>query len=140
MRFTVFILLLASYATSSATTLTGHVVRVTDGDTIVILSEGNLQHRIRLQGIDAPERSQAFGNKSREHLSKLVASRLVIVEYDKRERYGRIVGKVLVGGEDSCLEQIAAGGLRIDVCFGGMNKNGDRLRKAATPAFPAFLY
>ena len=109
MRFTVFILLLASYATSSAATLTGRVVRVTDGDTIVILSEGNLQHKIRLQGIDAPERSQAFGNKSREHLSEMVASQLVVVEYDKRDRYGRIVGKVLVGGEDTCLEQIAAG-------------------------------
>jgi endonuclease YncB( thermonuclease family) len=109
MRFTVFILLLASCASSSAATLTGRVVRVTDGDTIVILSVGNVQHKIRLQGIGAPERSQAFGNKSREHLSEMVASQLVVVEYDKRDRYGRIVGKVLVGGEDTCLEQIAAG-------------------------------
>ena len=93
----------------SASTLTGRTVRVTDGDTIVILSEGNVQHKIRLQGIDAPERGQAYGTKSKEHLSGLVAGRFVVVEYDKRDRYGRIVGKVLVGGEDACLEQISAG-------------------------------
>ena len=85
------------------------VTKVTDGDTIVILSEGNVQHKIRLQGIDAPERGQAYGTKSKEHLSDLVAGRFVVVEYDKRDRYGRIVGKVLVGGEDACLEQVSAG-------------------------------
>jgi endonuclease YncB( thermonuclease family) len=70
---------------------------VADDDTIVILSEGNVQHMIRLQGIDAPERGQAHGTKSKEHLSGLVAARFVVVEYDKRDRYGRIVGKVLIG-------------------------------------------
>jgi endonuclease YncB( thermonuclease family) len=94
---------------ASAATLTGRTVRVTDGDTIVILSEGNVQHKIRLQGIDAPERGQAFGTKSKEHLTESVAGRFVVVEYDKRDRYGRIVGKVLVSGKDACLEQIRAG-------------------------------
>jgi len=92
-----------------AATLTGRTVRVTDGDTIVILSEGNVQHKIRLQGIDAPERKQAYGKKSKEHLSESVAGRFVVVEYDKKDRYGRIVGKVLVGGQDVCLAQISAG-------------------------------
>jgi len=109
MRLAVILLSLVAHSTLSAATLTGKTVRVTDGDTIVILSEGNVQHKIRLQGIDAPERGQAYGTKSREHLSALVAGRFVIVEYDKRDRYGRIVGKVLVGGEDACLEQVSAG-------------------------------
>jgi endonuclease YncB( thermonuclease family) len=109
MRFFLLIALFVTQTAVSAATLTGKTVRVSDGDTIVILSEGNVQHKIRLQGIDAPERGQAYGTKSKEHLSDLLAGRFVVVEYDKRDRYGRIVGKVLVGGEDACLEQVSAG-------------------------------
>jgi len=109
MRLLIVILLVSAFSVSSAATLAGRTVRVTDGDTIVILSEENAQHKIRLQGIDAPERSQAYGKKSKEHLSKSVAGRFVVVEYDKKDRYGRIVGKVLVGGKDVCLEQVIAG-------------------------------
>jgi len=109
MRLLIVILLAFPLAAASAATLTGRTVRVTDGDTIVILSEGNAQHKIRLQGIDAPERKQAFGKLSKEHLSESVAGRFVVVEYDKKGRYGRIVGKVLVGGQDVCLAQISAG-------------------------------
>ena len=109
MRILVFLFLAIQFTCSSAVTLTGRTVRVTDGDTIVILSDGNVQHKIRLQGIDAPERKQAFGTKSKEHLSDSVAGKFVIVEYGKRDRYGRVIGKVLVGGKDVCLEQIIAG-------------------------------
>ena len=92
-----------------ADTLTGRVVRVTDGDTIVVLDSGNAQHKIRLTGIDAPERGQAYGTKSKEHLSDSVAGKFVVVEYDKYDRYERILGKVLLSGEDMNLEQIRAG-------------------------------
>ena len=109
MRILVFLFLGFHVAYSSAATLTGRTVRVTDGGTIVILSEGNVQHKIRLQGIDAPERKQAFGTKSKEHLSESVAGRFVVVEYDKKDRYGRIVGNVLAGKEDVCLKQVSDG-------------------------------
>ena len=109
MRLLIVLLLALPFAAASAATLTGRTVRVTDGDTIVILSEGNVQHKIRLQGIDAPERGQAYGTKSKEHLSEWVAGRFVVVETDKRDRYGRVVGKVLVGGKDVCLAQVVAG-------------------------------
>lgn len=109
MRLLIVLLLAIPFAAASAATLTGRTVRVTDGDTIVILSEGNVQHKIRLQGIDAPERGQAYGTKSKEHLSGRVAGRFVVVEMDKRDRYGRVIGKVMVGGKDVCLEQINAG-------------------------------
>ena len=52
MRLLIVLLLVIPFAASSAATLTGRTVRVTDGDTIVILSEGNVQHKIRLQGGD----------------------------------------------------------------------------------------
>ena len=84
-------------------------MRVTDGDTIVVLDVDKVQHKIRLQGINAPERRQAYGTKSKEHLSDLVAGKTVIVDYSKYDRYGRVLGIVLVNGEDVNLEQIEAG-------------------------------
>ncbi len=67
------------------------------------------QHKIRLAGIDAPERKQAYGLASRKHLASIVAGKQVTVEYQKRDRYRRIVGKVLLDGIDACLEQVKAG-------------------------------
>ena len=100
MRLLLALLLSLSQTVAFADTLTGRVVRVTDGDTVVILDNSNTQHKIRLQGIDAPERGQSFGTKSKEHLSDSVAGKIVVVEYDKYDRYGRVLGKVLLDGED----------------------------------------
>jgi endonuclease YncB( thermonuclease family) len=109
MRITLLFILLITHCLAQAETITGRVIRVTDGDTVVILDADNVQHKIRLSGIDAPGRGQAFGTKSKEHLSDSVAGEFVVVEYDKRDRYKRILGKVLLGGEDMNLEQIEAG-------------------------------
>lgn len=78
--------------------LEGKVVGVADGDTITVLSAVNRQARVRLQGVDAPESQQAFGQVSKQSLSDLIFGRQVIVEYEKTDRYGRTLGKVLVGG------------------------------------------
>lgn len=101
--------LLVLPALASAETLAGRVVGVTDGDTITVLGAGNVQERIRLAGIDAPEKKQPFGQASKLSLSNLVYDRLVTVEWRKRDRYRRIVGQVFVGGRDAGLEQIRAG-------------------------------
>ena len=87
----------------------GRVVRIADGDTITVLDGANAQHRIRLQGIDAPESHQAFGTQSKNNLSDMIFDREVTVEYDKLDQYGRIVGKILLDGKDVNLEQIKAG-------------------------------
>ena len=89
-------------------TFKGKVVGVTDGDTITVLV-GKTPHKIRMAGIDAPETKQAFGTKSKEHLSDSVAGRFVVVDYNKRDRYERILGKVLLSDQDMNLEQIKAG-------------------------------
>lgn len=81
-------------APTYADTLTGKVVRVADGDTITVLDHTNTQHRIRLQGIDAPEKAQPYGNASRKHLAGLVAGKTAAVQWAKYDRYGRIVGTV----------------------------------------------
>ncbi len=79
------------------------------GDSITVLDSTNTQYRIRLQGIDAPERKQAFGNASRKHLASLFAGKQVTVKWAKRDRYGRIVGFVIVDGHDVNLAQVKAG-------------------------------
>jgi endonuclease YncB( thermonuclease family) len=71
-----------------------------------VLDANYQQHKICLAGIDAPERKQAYGLASRKHLALIVAGKQVTVEYQKRDRYGRIVGKVLHDGIDVCLEQV----------------------------------
>ena len=76
-----------------AATLEGRVVKVADGDTITVLAS-NVQHKVRLSGIDAPEKRQAFGEASRRHLASLVAGKDVKVEWTKKDRYGRILGTV----------------------------------------------
>ena len=94
---------------SQAELISGRVVHVADGDTVTVLDASKVQHKIRLAGIDAPEKSQAYGERSRESLAELVANRMVIVDTDKQDRYGRRVGKVLVAGKDVNVEQIRRG-------------------------------
>lgn len=101
----------ASRATNVAVsqTLSGRVVRIADGDTVTVLDGTNTQHRIRLQGIDAPESHQAFGTQSKKSLSDMIFDQEVTVIYDKTDQYGRLVGKILLNGKDMNLEQVKAG-------------------------------
>ena len=86
-----------------AGTLQGKVVGVADGDTITVLDATYTQHKIRMQGIDAPEKAQPFGQKSKQSLSQLVYNKQVTVEYQKKDKYGRVVGKILLNNTDVCL-------------------------------------
>lgn len=103
-----FLLGLAS-AAAFAGQIDGLVVGVSDGDTISVLDAAKVQHKIRLAGIDAPEKKQAFGNRSKESLSELVFDKAVTIETNKKDRYGREVGKVLVNGMDANLAQVQRG-------------------------------
>ena len=85
------------------------VVSIADGDTVTVLDADNRQHKIRLVGIDAPEKNQPFGNVSRMHLGKLVHQRTVTVETNKLDKYKRELGKLILDGKDINLEQVRAG-------------------------------
>ena len=78
-------------------------------DTLTVLTAQRQQHRVRLSGIDAPERRQAFGQVSKQHLSDLVYDKTVTVVFHKRDRYKRILGQLLVNGADAGLDQIETG-------------------------------
>ena len=103
----IFILFLSNFA--YAKTIEGLVVGVADGDTITVLDQQKNTYKIRLQGIDAPEKKQAFGEKSKQSLHDLVHRKQVRIEYDKEDKYGRIVGKVTVDDVDVCLQQLVLG-------------------------------
>jgi endonuclease YncB( thermonuclease family) len=103
----IFILFLSNFA--YAKTIEGLVVGVADGDTITVLDQQKNTYKIRLQGIDAPEKKQAFGEKSKQSLHNLVHSKQVRIEYDTEDKYGRIVGKVTVDDVDVCLQQLLLG-------------------------------
>ena len=93
----------------AAETSVVHVVGVTDGDTIKVLDSQHQQHKIRLAGIDAPEKKQPFGQRSKQNLSNLVFDRSVVLECGKIDRYRREICVVLIGGKDANLAQVAAG-------------------------------
>ena len=114
----ILLLLATSAVPASARDIIGKVVAVTDGDTIRVLDEARRQHKIRLTGIDAPEKGQPFGSRSQQQLANLLAGRVVRVETRKKDRYGRVLGKIWVApadcpdcerSVDANLEQIKSG-------------------------------
>jgi len=109
----------SSTSTEAGGVLRGRVVGLSDGDTITVVDAAKARHKIRLTGIDAPEKKQPFGSRSSEHLSSLVFQKEVEVRWAKRDHYGRILGKVMVADPacrrepcpriDANLSQIEAG-------------------------------
>ena len=103
------ILLLLITTTLHAEEIRGKVVSIADGDTITVLDAAKVQHKIRLQGIDAPEKKQAFGTKSKESLSEKVGEKEVVVTWKEKDRYGRILGEVMLGNRHINLEMVQDG-------------------------------
>ena len=96
----IFILFLAS-STGLADVLEGRIVRIVDGDTLIVLDVHNTQHRVRLAGIDTPERGQPFGNRAKQNLSRLTGGQEAEVEWNKKDRWGRLIGTVWVRSPDT---------------------------------------
>lgn len=96
LRLSLFLIFLAiGPHPALAEPLKGIVVSIADGDTLTVLDSQHQQHKIRLSGIDAPEKAQPFGQKSKTSLSAMVFNREVEVQGSKTDRYGRLVGKVM---------------------------------------------
>lgn len=81
----------------STSTFTGKVIGVTDGDTIVILTDQKEQIKVRLEGIDCPESNQDFGNKAKQATVDLCFQKQVRIEKTGEDRYGRTLAHVYVG-------------------------------------------
>ena len=85
------------------------IVGVSDGDTLTALSASRRQLKCRLYGIDAPEKKQAYGQASKLSLAALSYGRPARIDVVGRDRYGRAICRVAVGGVDINREQIVRG-------------------------------
>jgi micrococcal nuclease len=110
----------------------GKVVAITDGDTISVLDESTTKPvKIRLDGIDAPERAQPFGTKSREALGNAVFQKQVVVKIKGRDRYKRLIGVVMLGDENINLKQVREGWAWHYIKYA---KNNEELKEAQEEA------
>lgn len=94
---------------AAAEEIVGRVVGVADGDTLTILVNGREQIKVRLAEIDAPEKSQPFGQRSKQSLSDLCFDKDAVLQKTDTDRYGRTVAKVYCDGMDANAEQIRRG-------------------------------
>ena len=106
--FLVLVLLVVTTADAKASIFSGKVVRIIDGDTIVILTTER-RVRVRLAGIDTPEKNQPWGNAATREMRRLVAGRTVDVEWHKKDRWNRKIGIVYSEGQDVGLVMVERG-------------------------------
>lgn len=101
----------AAFACASATAadLSCKVVGISDGDTITALCAGNEQVKVRLAEIDAPEKAQPFGARSKQSLSDLCFGTVAHIDDQGHDRYGRTIGRVTCAGTDVNAEQVRRG-------------------------------
>ncbi|HBB6718065.1 TPA: thermonuclease family protein [Citrobacter freundii] len=88
--------------------INGKIVRVLDGDTVEIMADSVLT-RIRLNGIDAPEKAQPFGQRSKQALSEMVAGKVVLAAGKQYDRYGRLLATLILNGRDVNAIQVHSG-------------------------------
>lgn len=98
--FLLSLLLLFSGVAWASNVIPGKVIAISDGDTITLLTPEKQQLKIRLVGIDAPEKKQAYGTKARDHLAAHVFRQAVEVDIRKKDQYGRSLGVVYLGDND----------------------------------------
>ena len=105
----VFILTLSLPSRSQHTAWIGKVVGVSDGDTITVMHDG-MAEKIRLYGIDCPEKRQAFGKRAKQFTSSMVFGRIVEAKPITTDRYGRTIAWIYFDG--ACLnEELLKAGL-----------------------------
>lgn len=90
-------------------TLIGKVIALSDGDTVTILDSQKRQYKVRLTGIDTPEKRQAFGNRAKQALASMLFNKQVSVEWYKIDHYGRIIGKIFIDSVDANFEMVRLG-------------------------------
>jgi endonuclease YncB( thermonuclease family) len=105
-----FLLVLGSASPAAAREIHGRVVGITDGDTLTLFTELRQQVRVRLAGIDAPERRQPFGDRARQMLAGLTFERRARVIVTSTDRNGRLIGRLFVRSRDINAEMVRRGG------------------------------
>lgn len=109
MRLLAILLLFLFSTPVFALSFSGKVVKVSDGDTIEVLRNGHAE-KIRLAGIDCPEKKQAFGQAAKRFTLALAAQKIVTVNVETTDRYGRTVGEVILPGGKSLNRELVRAG------------------------------
>lgn len=93
------LLLLVFLPLSTFAQLTGKVISVSDGDTFTMLTSDHKQVKVRLHGIDCPEKKQAYGERAKQFTGTLVFGQVVHADIKDTDRYGRSIAIVTVKGK-----------------------------------------
>lgn len=100
LKISLLALLLAIQSVSAADQIAGNVVKISDGDTVILLVNGSETIKVRLSEIDAPETNQPWGSKSKQAVSLLIATKNVTVSTTGKDRYGRTLGIIYLQQEN----------------------------------------
>jgi endonuclease YncB( thermonuclease family) len=92
-----------------AASFTGKLVKVLDGDTVEVMHDGKAE-RIRLAQIDCPEKNQPFGQAAKKYVLDVAAQKVVTVEVETVDRYGRTVGEVFLPDGSNLNKKIVGAG------------------------------
>lgn len=106
-----FLLVIAALSWPVWADFAGKVVAVKDGDTLEVMRDGTSAVRIRLSGIDCPEKTQAFGQKAKRYASDLAFGKTVKVIESGKDRYGRTLGDVILEDGRSLNRELVRAGL-----------------------------
>lgn len=127
-RYSVFLFFAILAIASPLFALSGKVVSIHDGDTITIL-QGKQQIKVRLFGIDAPEKKQDYGQKSKQFLASLIAGQVVEVEPKGKDRYKRMLGIIHYKGQDINAQMVLNGYAWAYVKYSRIYVNQERLAR-----------
>lgn len=102
-KISFLILITISLFILTSFTITGKIVSILDGDTIILLDSNNEQIRVRLEGIDCPEKSQPFGQMAKQATSSFIYGKEVRIITSGKDRYGRTIGFIYI--DDICVNK-----------------------------------
>jgi len=106
-----FLLLSIFIRETNAADFQAKVIHIADGDTITVLNETNEQIKIRLNGIDCPEKAQAYGNKAKQFTKVLVHKEMVVIQAYGTDRYGRTIADVILDDGRNLSQELVKAGL-----------------------------
>jgi endonuclease YncB( thermonuclease family) len=109
LRFSAIAICGFHFSTAQAETFVGMVVGIADGDTLTVLNNDQQEMKIKLAEIDAPEKRQAFGERSKQSLSDLCFGKQAEIVPQVKDRYERTVARVNCSGVDANTEQVKRG-------------------------------
>lgn len=109
-QFSLFLVLVLG-SPALAEQWSGKVVKIADGDTITVLKDGHDQVKVRLYGVDAPEKAQPFGARAKQFTGDHVAGKMVVVKVHDRDRYGRTVAEIMMPDGKSLNRELVRAGM-----------------------------